>query len=74
MLDAGRKSLGTASFPFLLTRLSPTKVQGYRCPYWMGSGGTRKQLEKECAELEQQATRLAEEIKELFGEAGDRLA
>ena len=32
-----------------------------------------KQLEKESAELEQQATRLAEEIKELSGEAGDRI-
>ena len=33
-----------------------------------------KQLENESAELEQQATRSAEEIKELSGEAGDRIA
>ena len=32
-----------------------------------------KELEKESAELEQQAARLAEEIKELSGEAGDRI-
>ena len=32
-----------------------------------------KQLEKESAELEQQATRRTEEIKELSGEAGDRI-
>ena len=31
------------------------------------------QLEKESAELEQQAARLAEEIKELSGEAGARI-
>ena len=33
-----------------------------------------KQLAKESAELEQQAARLAEEIKELSGEAGDRIS
>ena len=32
-----------------------------------------KQLEKESAELETQASRLAEEIKELSGEAAERI-
>lgn len=33
-----------------------------------------KLLEKECAELEKQAERLAEEIRELSGQAVDRIA